>query len=91
MTEDEADIFLWGGNFDEAQDRELERRIIMTAEQRKGMAASLVRQLIDVGAACQKAGSFSVCDKNTPLRSVYDVYAEKVDVVLVDIINGEHT
>lgn len=50
------------------------------------LARDLSRQLIDVGAACQKAQSFAVCTDTTPLRSVYDVYAEKIEQLLRGLI-----
>jgi hypothetical protein len=46
------------------------------------LARELTRYLIDIGAACQKANSFTVASRTTPARSVYDVYAERVEVAL---------
>jgi hypothetical protein len=63
----------------------------MVDSQRTDLAAlarDLTRQLIDIGAACQKAHSFAVATASTPLRSVYDVYAERVEAKLREILNG---
>jgi hypothetical protein len=46
------------------------------------IANHLSRQLIEMGAACQKANSFAVCTTDTHLRSVYEVYAEKTEAYL---------
>jgi hypothetical protein len=53
------------------------------------LAVSMTRQLIDIGAACQKARSFAVCTSDTLLRSVYDVYAEQVEAKLREIMEEE--
>lgn len=49
------------------------------------LAKALTRQLIDIGAACQKARSFSVAKPGEPLRSVYDFYAEGLEEKLREV------
>lgn len=49
------------------------------------LARALVRQLIDVGAECQKARTFTVVPSDGPLRSVYDAYAEKLEERLREV------
>ena len=58
-----------------------------TTDRITDLARDLTRQLIDIGAACQKARSFSVATAATPLRSVYDVYAERVEAKLREALN----
>ncbi|HWY34339.1 MAG TPA: hypothetical protein VNX68_06810 [Nitrosopumilaceae archaeon] len=54
------------------------------------LAHSLARQLIDVGATCQRSHSFSVVEKSgEPLRSVYEVYGERVEKKLRELFPTE--
>lgn len=52
------------------------------------IAKKLTRDLIDCGARCQKAKSFTVSEKGTEMRSVYDVVADEVERYLRDAIDG---
>ena len=61
----------------------------MAAVDVKAFAESVTSQLIDIGAACQKARSFAVCTEDTPLRSVYVVYAERLESLIRKKFLGE--
>ena len=43
------------------------------------VAKKLTRDLIDIGARCQKAGSFCVAELGAPSISVYDAVAPEVE------------
>ena len=58
------------------------------AKDMMALARDIARQLIDIGAACQRARSFSVAKPGEPLRSVYDVYGERLAVKLHEIFQS---
>lgn len=53
------------------------------------VARLTARELIDLGAACQKAKTFEVATtEGAPLRSVYEVIAEKLEARLRRLVHG---
>lgn len=64
---------------------------MFTDDELKKVALVLTRQLIDIGAKCQKKRSFNVTLPNsTKLQSVYTLCAEDVEKFLKEVRDHEN-
>lgn len=48
----------------------------------KSVLRDIVREAVDMGAACERTGSFLIAEHGVPVRTVYDVLTDKAVAAL---------